>query len=68
MNDGWSIAFFGAHSPRAGLFVIVPFLLLIVTTGFVFGKVDASAGWLLTPYVAWVTFALVLNVAIERLN
>jgi benzodiazapine receptor len=26
------------------------------------------AGWLLVPYLAWVTFAAVLNFAIWRLN
>jgi tryptophan-rich sensory protein len=48
--------------------VIVPFWLLIVATLWAFRRVDALAGWLLAPYVAWVAFATVLNAAIVRLN
>jgi benzodiazapine receptor len=33
-----------------------------------FRRVDAIAGWLWTPYVAWVSFATALNAAIWWLN
>jgi tryptophan-rich sensory protein len=68
VNVGWSTAFFGANSPIAGMVVIVPFLGLIVATALVFGRVDKAAGWLFAPYIAWVTFATVLNAAIVELN
>ena len=68
VNVGWSVAFFGAHSPLAGLVVIVPFWLLIIATIRAFGRIDRVAGALLAPYLAWVTFATVLNAAILRLN
>jgi len=68
VNVGWSVAFFGANSPLAGMIVIVPFWGLILATAIVFGRIDRTAGWLLSPYLAWVTFATVLNAAILRLN
>jgi benzodiazapine receptor len=68
VNVGWSFAFFGENSPVAGMVVIVPFLGLIVATALVFGRIDKAAGWLLAPYIAWVSFATVLNAAIVHLN
>jgi tryptophan-rich sensory protein len=68
LNVGWSSAFFGAHSPVLGLFVIVPFWGMILATAVVFARVDRTAGWLLAPYLAWVSFAIVLNAAIWRMN
>jgi tryptophan-rich sensory protein len=68
VNVGWSLAFFGAHSPLYGLVVIVPFWLLIAATAAAFYAVDRAAGWLLAPYLAWVSFAAVLNATIWRLN
>jgi tryptophan-rich sensory protein len=68
VNVCWSLAFFGAHSPILGLAVIVPFLMTILATMRAFYKVDVTAALLLVPYVAWVSFATVLNAAIVRLN
>jgi len=68
VNVGWSLAFFGARSPFAGLLVIVPFWMMIVATSLAFRAIDRVAGWLLLPYVAWVSFATLLNAAIWRLN
>ena len=33
-----------------------------------FHPIHAGAAWLLVPYLAWVSFAMVLNVAVWRLN
>ncbi len=68
MNVGWSLAFFGAQSPVAGLVVIVPFWLLILATARAFAPLDRTAAWLLAPYLAWVAFASILNASIARLN
>ncbi|MBS2015203.1 MAG: tryptophan-rich sensory protein [Deltaproteobacteria bacterium] len=68
VNVGWSVAFFGAHSPLFGLLVIVPFWLLIVVTMVTFAQIDRVAGSLLAPYVAWVAFATVLTATILRMN
>jgi benzodiazapine receptor len=29
---------------------------------------DRAAGWCIAPYLAWVSFAVLLNIAILRLN
>jgi tryptophan-rich sensory protein len=41
---------------------------LIVLTTITFWRVSAAAGALLIPYLAWVTFASFLNLAVWRLN
>lgn len=68
LNAAWSWAFFGFHSPLAGIAVIVPLLVLIALTIAAFARVDGVASMLLYPYIAWVSFATVLNIAIWRLN
>lgn len=67
-NVAWSWLFFGMESPGAALIEIVVLWLLILATIVAFWRLRASAGVLLLPYIAWVTFAIVLNFAIWRLN
>jgi benzodiazapine receptor len=67
-NALWSFLFFGKRSPGAALVEVVPFLGVIVATAFLFHAVTPLAGWLLAPYIAWVSFATVLNFEIWRLN
>ena len=68
LNVLWSFAFFGAHSPLAGLVVIVVLLAAIVVTILAFRRVSGTAALLLAPYLAWVAFATVLNASILSLN
>ena len=68
LNALWSFAFFGAHSPPAGLAVIVALLAAILWTIAAFRRLDRIAAALLLPYLAWVAYATVLNGAIWRLN
>ena len=68
LNVLWSVAFFGSHSPIAGLIVIVLLWLSIIATIFAFYKVSKGAAFLLIPYLAWVSFAAYLNYAIWTLN
>jgi tryptophan-rich sensory protein len=68
LNAAWSGAFFGLQSPAAGLIVIVPLLGLILLTIGLFMRLDRIAGWLLAPYALWVSFAMLLNFALWRLN
>ena len=35
---------------------------------FALGPVSRAGSWLLVPYLAWVTFAALLNLAVVRLN
>lgn len=67
-NFLWSILFFGFHSPfLAFLDIIVLWLALIITT-VKFSELSRTAGYLLIPYIIWVTFASLLNFSIIVLN
>jgi translocator protein len=68
LNVLWSVFFFGLRSPLAGLVDIIVLWLAILATIVLFFRVSVPAGVLLLPYIAWVTFAAILNAAIFRLN
>ncbi len=68
LNVLWSIVFFGFHSITLAAAVIVVLLILIYVTIKIFAKVSKPASYLLYPYLAWVFFAMILNVGIVILN
>jgi translocator protein len=68
LNGLWSFAFFGGHSPLAGLVVIAALIVAILATMVTFGRLDRTAALLLAPYLAWVAYATVLNGTIWHLN
>jgi tryptophan-rich sensory protein len=68
LNALWSVLFFGARSPGWALVDILLLWAALVWTVVLFFRVRKPAGWLLAPYLAWVTFAGVLNFAIWTLN
>ena len=68
LNAAWSPIFFGAHAITLALGVIVLLWIAVLGTILTFRKVDALASYLLWPYLAWVSFATVLNAAIVHLN
>ena len=68
VNVLWSLVFFGLHSLWGGVAVIVLLWLLIVQTMRLFYAVKPAAAWLLVPYLAWVSFASVLNISLALLN
>ena len=67
-NAAWSWLFFGRHLLAVALVEIVVLLALIVATNVAFFRRDRAAGWLMVPYVAWVSFATLLNAALWQLN
>lgn len=67
-NTLWSILFFGLKSPTLALGEIIILWALIYKTQKAFLKQDKLAGWLLVPYLAWVSFAAILNLSIVVLN
>lgn len=68
LNALWSYLFFGLRNPMlAGLEIIVLWLM-IFETYIQFVKINKIAGYLLLPYLAWVSFASVLNGSIWWLN
>jgi translocator protein len=67
-NALWSYFFFGAQSPALAFGWIVLLWVLIVITLVLFWRARTVAGVLLLPYLAWVSFAAVLNYTIWQLN
>ena len=68
VNALWSWLFF-AWRQGAGAFAEILILwILIVVTIAQFRRVSVPAALLLVPYLAWVTFAAALNLAVWRLN
>jgi benzodiazapine receptor len=68
LNLAWSFIFFGARLIGAALADIVVLLAAIVLTAILSWRVDRLAGVLLMPYIAWVSFATVLNASLWKLN
>lgn len=68
LNIAWSWIFFGAHAIGAALVEIVLLWAAILATTIAFFRRSPLAGGLMLPYLAWVTFASLLNYAIWRLN
>lgn len=68
LNALWSIVFFGFQSPLIAFLVIIALWLLIYLTIKSFIVISKPAGYLLIPYLLWVTFASLLNLSIVILN
>jgi tryptophan-rich sensory protein len=68
LNLGWSALFFGLRRPDLALPEMVLLLVAIAATAATFRKHSQLAGWLLVPYLLWVSYALSLNVGIVWLN
>jgi len=68
LNLLWTWIFFSRHQMFTALADVVVLWLAILLTILTFKKMSATAAWLLLPYLAWVTFAGYLNLAIWRLN
>lgn len=68
LNVLWSIFFFGMKNPTLALVDIVALWIAIFLTIKSFYRINRLAGNLLIPYLLWVSFAAVLNLAIVMLN
>jgi translocator protein len=68
LNIVWSIVFFGYRSIIGGMLVIGCLWLTILWTMQAFFSLSKQACYLLIPYIIWVSFALVLNLAFLVLN
>jgi tryptophan-rich sensory protein len=68
LNALWSYLFFGLHNPLLALIEIILLWLLIFEMYNQFVKIDKVAGKLILPYLAWVSFAMILNASIWWLN
>jgi tryptophan-rich sensory protein len=68
LNFLWSMIFFRWHAIAGALGEVSFLWLAILATMVMFWEVRPLAGWLLVPYLAWVSFATALNLGIFRLN
>lgn len=67
-NFIWSILFFGLHNPILGFLDIILLWISIFITIKKFYVISKPAAYLLIPYLAWVSFASLLNLSIILLN
>jgi len=68
LNFCWSFIFFGMHETGWALAEMMVLWIAILITIFAFARFSKTAAWLLVPYISWVSFAMLLNGAIWRLN
>ena len=68
LNGLWSVLFFGLRSPALAFAEILVLWAAIAVTAAAFRTVVPVAGALMVPYLAWVTFAAILNGSIWWLN
>ena len=68
LNLGWSVVFFGLQKIGAAVATIFVLDVAVAVTTLAFRPVDRLAGLLMLPYLAWVAYATVLNIALWRLN
>jgi tryptophan-rich sensory protein len=67
-NALWVPAFFGLHSPRLAMAVMIAVLVLTALTIRAFLPVRRTAAWLMIPYAAWSVYAAYLNAGFWFLN
>jgi translocator protein len=68
LNTLWSIIFFGLRNPLWAFIEIIALWGLILYLTISFYKLKRVAGCLFLPYLLWVSFASILNLAIVLLN
>jgi tryptophan-rich sensory protein len=67
-NTLWTPVFFGLRRMRTALWPMAGLWLSVTATCVVFFTLDIWAGLMFVPYVAWVSVAGALNLALVRLN
>jgi tryptophan-rich sensory protein len=68
LNGLWSWVFFNWHRIGWALIDIAALWATILTTVIAFWRIRPVAGGLFLPYLAWVSFAAILNFELWRLN
>ena len=64
----WTVVFFSGRRYALAFFWLVLYWLLAFFTALSFAKRSRAAGWLMVPYLLWLTFAGYLNFAVWRMN
>jgi benzodiazapine receptor len=68
LNIIWSLLFFGLQNPFFAFVEIIILWIAILATIILFCRVRKEAGIILIPYIAWVSFAALLNYSVWMLN
>jgi translocator protein len=68
LNFAWSWLFFGRRRPDLAFWDLAALWVSIVVCIVLFAPISGTAALLFVPYLAWVSFAGVLNLAMWRLN
>lgn len=68
LNTAWTPAFFGLQWPELALGIILALWFGIVAFIVITARNDKVTALLFLPYLAWVSFATVLNASIAMLN
>jgi tryptophan-rich sensory protein len=68
LNLCWSAVFFGLHQIGFALAVLLVLDLALLATLILFWRRDPVAGMILVPYLAWTSFASLLNFEFWLLN
>lgn len=68
LNIAWSAFFFRLRNPALAFADILLLWIAILATAFEFWRSVPAAGFLLAPYLVWVSYAAALNFSIWRLN
>lgn len=66
LNFLWSIVFFRLRDSRGALKIMLLLDVAVAATTVLFFRLKPLSGVLLLPYVAWLSFATYLNIAIIR--
>lgn len=68
LNLLWTPLYFGLNRPIAATVDILALGGTVAYLANIWGQVDPTCGWLLTPYLAWLSFATYLCVSITHTN
>lgn len=68
LNAIWSPVFFGYKNLLLAFVIIIAMIFYVVKTILAFSKIDKKASYLLYPYLAWISFASILNFSVWFLN
>lgn len=68
LNFIWSFLFFKFHLRGTALIEMTLLLFAILWTIYEYYQVSPKAGYLLLPYLVWVSFALTLNASVWKKN
>lgn len=68
LNLAWTWIFFRRHAVGEAVVEVLFLWAAIGITAILFSQVSPTAAWLMAPYLAWVTFASILNAAYWRHN